>query len=89
MTGIDDHSRFIVCAGLMVRANSRSFCSHFAESLRTYGVPQGLLTDIQTEWRPSEPAPARPVVRKSGSRILVCRSAMTLFEVRPGGAYAG
>jgi len=45
LTGIDDHSRFVVCAGLMVRANSRSVCSHFADALRTYGVPQEVLTD--------------------------------------------
>jgi transposase InsO family protein len=45
LTGIDDHSRFIVCAGLMARANSRSVCSHFAASLRAYGVPAELLTD--------------------------------------------
>jgi hypothetical protein len=45
LTGIDDHSRFIVCAGLMVRANSRSVCGHFAEALRAYGVPQEILTD--------------------------------------------
>ena len=45
LTGIDDHSRFIVCAGLMARANSRSVCSHFADALRAHGVPQELLTD--------------------------------------------
>lgn len=45
LTGIDDHSRFIVCAGLMVRANSRSVCGHFADAMRTYGVPQEWLTD--------------------------------------------
>jgi hypothetical protein len=32
LTGIDDHSRFIVCAGLMRRENSRSVCGHLAES---------------------------------------------------------
>jgi transposase InsO family protein len=45
LTGIDDHSRFIVCAGLMVRANSRSVCGHFADAMRAYGVPQEILTD--------------------------------------------
>lgn len=45
LTGIDDHSRFVVCAGIMVRANSRSVCAHFADALRNYGVPQELLTD--------------------------------------------
>lgn len=45
LTGIDDFSRFIVCAGLMVRANSRSVCSHFADAMRAHGVPQEILTD--------------------------------------------
>lgn len=45
LTGIDDHSRFIVCAGLMVRANSRSVCGHFADAMRAYGVPHEILTD--------------------------------------------
>ena len=45
LTGIDDHSRFLVCAGLMVRATSRAVCGHFAQAMRTHGVPQELLTD--------------------------------------------
>jgi hypothetical protein len=45
LTGIDDHSRFVVCAGLMLRATSRAVCSHFAEALRRHGVPQEILTD--------------------------------------------
>jgi len=45
LTGIDDHSRFVVCAGLMMRATSRAVCSHFAEALRRHGVPQEILTD--------------------------------------------
>jgi transposase InsO family protein len=45
LTGIDDHSRFVVCAGLMTRATSRAVCTHFAEALRRHGVPQELLTD--------------------------------------------
>jgi len=45
LTGIDDHSRFVVCAGVMVRATSRSVCGHFAEALRRHGVPQEILTD--------------------------------------------
>lgn len=45
LTGIDDHSRFVVCAGLMVRATSRNVCSHFAQSMRDFGVPQEILTD--------------------------------------------
>ncbi len=45
LTGIDDHSRFIVCAGLMLRATSRAVCAHFAEAMRVHGVPQEVLTD--------------------------------------------
>jgi len=45
LTGIDDHSRFVVCAGLMVRATSRAVCGHFAEALRVHGVPAEVLTD--------------------------------------------
>src|SRR5918994_3299926 len=45
LTGIDDHSRFVVCAGLMVRATSRAVCRHFAEALARHGVPQEILKD--------------------------------------------
>jgi transposase InsO family protein len=45
LTGIDDQSRFVVCAGVMERATSRAVCSHFAEAMRIHGVPQEVLTD--------------------------------------------
>src|SRR2546425_121453 len=45
ITGIDDHSRFVVCAGVMVRATSRAVCAHFAEAMRRHGVPEEVLTD--------------------------------------------
>jgi transposase InsO family protein len=45
LTGIDDHSRFVVCAGVMTRATSRAVCAHFAAAMRTHGVPQEILTD--------------------------------------------
>jgi transposase InsO family protein len=45
LTGIDDHSRFVVCTGVMVRATSRAVCARFAEALRRHGVPQEILTD--------------------------------------------
>jgi transposase InsO family protein len=45
ITGLDDHSRFVVCAGVMVRATSRAVCSHFAGAMRRHGVPQEVLTD--------------------------------------------
>ena len=45
LTGIDDHSRYCVAAGVMPRAVSRAVCTVFAESLRTFGCPQEVLTD--------------------------------------------
>jgi transposase InsO family protein len=45
LTGVDDHSRFCISAGIMTRATARSVCAVFAQSLRTYGVPEEILTD--------------------------------------------
>ena len=45
LTGVDDHSRFCVSAGLMRRANSKSVCDHLQASLHRYGIPQEMLTD--------------------------------------------
>jgi transposase InsO family protein len=45
VTGVDDHSRFCVAARLLRRATSRAVCDVFAVSLRTYGIPDEVLTD--------------------------------------------
>jgi transposase InsO family protein len=45
LTGIDDHSRFCVAAGLVTRATSKAICEVFAGSLRRYGIPDEVLTD--------------------------------------------
>src|SRR5436190_186342 len=45
LTGIDDHSRFCVCAGLMEHARSRAVCGHFVDAMREHGVPDEVLTD--------------------------------------------
>jgi transposase InsO family protein len=45
VTGIDDHSRFCVAAGLVERANARSVCQVFTAALDRYGSPEELLTD--------------------------------------------
>ena len=45
VTGIDDHSRFCVMAGLVERANARSVCQVFAAALEHYGIPDEVLTD--------------------------------------------
>ncbi len=45
LTGVDDHSRFCVSAFLMVRESSQRVCEGLALALRTYGVPEQILTD--------------------------------------------
>jgi len=45
LTGIDDHSRFCVCAGIMVRATARAVCAHFVQALERHGIPEEILTD--------------------------------------------
>jgi len=45
LTGIDDHSRFMVCAGVMARATARPVCEHFVAALTRWGVPEEILTD--------------------------------------------
>jgi transposase InsO family protein len=45
VTGIDDHPRFCVMAGLIERATARSVCRIFTQALARYGSPEELLTD--------------------------------------------
>ena len=63
LTGIDHHSRFVVCAGVMIRATSRAVCRHFAEALGIHGVPQEVLTDNGKVHRPLRPQGHRGPVR--------------------------
>ncbi|MEV0352020.1 IS481 family transposase [Nonomuraea sp. NPDC050680] len=45
ISGIDDHSRFIVIAQLVRRASARAVCRAFAGALRRFGVPEEVLSD--------------------------------------------
>jgi transposase InsO family protein len=45
VTGIDDHSRFCVAAGLVERANASAVCRVFRAALDRHGIPEELLTD--------------------------------------------
>jgi|tagenome__1003787_1003787.scaffolds.fasta_scaffold20911698_2 hypothetical protein len=51
VTGVDDCSRFCVIATVLARATGRAVCLAFAAALRRYGIPDEVLTDIQTGWR--------------------------------------
>lgn len=45
LTGVDDHSRFCVSAFLMIRETSPRVCDGLALAMRSYGVPEEILTD--------------------------------------------
>lgn len=42
---IDDHSRFCVAAQVAERATSQAVCHAFSKAMRSYGVPDQILTD--------------------------------------------
>ena len=45
LTGIDDHSRFVVCAALLVAERTQPVCDALTSALTRYGVPEQILTD--------------------------------------------
>jgi transposase InsO family protein len=45
LTGVDDHSRFCISARLMPRERTQPVCDGLADAMRTYGVPEQILTD--------------------------------------------
>jgi transposase InsO family protein len=45
VTGIDDHSRYCVCARIVARATANPVCEALAWAIRTHGAPHQLLSD--------------------------------------------
>lgn len=45
LTGLDDHSRFCVCARLMPRERTQAVCDGLSAALTAHGAPQQILTD--------------------------------------------
>ena len=45
VTGIDDHSRFCVCAAVVLRPTARPVCDALVGALRRHGIPDQILTD--------------------------------------------
>ncbi len=45
VTGIDDHSRFVVCATVVARATAHPVCAALLATLGRHGVPEQVLTD--------------------------------------------
>jgi transposase InsO family protein len=59
LTGIDDHSRYVVVAGVLIVPSGRAVCEAFTAAMRCYGVPSEVLTDngAQFTGRHAKPQP--------------------------------
>jgi len=45
VTGVDDHSRFCVCAKVVTRATAKPVCDALRGAMEAHGVPEAILTD--------------------------------------------
>ena len=45
VSGVDDHSRFVISAHVVERATARPVCEALTNAMRTHGVPREILTD--------------------------------------------
>jgi transposase InsO family protein len=77
VTGIDDHSRFCVIAKVVARATARPVCDALLEALATHGIPEQILTDIQTQLASLNPRIERPTRRGSKGPAPTCRRCLT------------
>ena len=69
LSGIDDHSRYVVCAAVLAVPSARAVADAFTAAMRPYGVPAEVLTDNGkqfTGWF-TKPRPAEVMLER------VCR----------------
>jgi transposase InsO family protein len=89
VSGIDDHSRFIVIAHLVPRASARAVCRAFAAALARHGAPEEVLTDNGKQFtgRFTRPRPTEvlfeKICRDNGitTRLTKVRSPTTTGKV--------
>jgi transposase InsO family protein len=79
ISGIDDHSRFCVIATVVRRATARAVCRAFVTAMRTYGIPDEVLSDNGKQFtgRFGKPRPAEVlferICRGNGIRQLLTK----------------
>ncbi|MGW7276240.1 IS481 family transposase [Streptomyces sp. NPDC054864] len=80
LTGIDDHSRFIVVATVLAVPSGRAVADGFVRAMRTYGVPAEVLTDNGKQFtgRFTKPRPAEVLFER------ICReNGVTAKLIKP------
>jgi transposase InsO family protein len=89
VTGIDDHSRFVVIAKVVTEPSGRAVCAAFTEAMGRYGVPSEVLTDNGKQFtgRFTKPMPAEVlferICRENGitARLTKPRSPTTTGKI--------
>jgi transposase InsO family protein len=89
VTGIDDHSRFVVIARVVAQPSSRAVCAAFTEAIGRYGVPSEVLSDNGKQFtgRFTKPYPAEVlferICRENGitQRLTKPRSPTTTGKI--------
>ncbi|MGR6918783.1 IS481 family transposase [[Actinomadura] parvosata] len=89
VTGIDDHSRFVVIAQVVAVPSGRAVCQAFTAAMRRYGVPFEVLTDNGKQFtgRHTRPQPVEVlferVCRENGvtQRLTKPRSPTTTGKI--------
>lgn len=66
LTGIDDHSRFVVVSAVLVIPSGRAVCEAFTAAMRRYGAPFEVLTDNGKQFtgRHTKPLPVEVLFEK-------------------------
>ncbi|MFE4824608.1 integrase core domain-containing protein [Streptomyces sp. NPDC056704] len=80
LTGIEDHSRFVVIATVLAVPSGRAVADGFVRAMRTYGVPAEVLTDNGKQFtgRFTKPRPAEVLFER------VCReNGVTAKLIKP------
>ncbi|MET7356375.1 integrase core domain-containing protein [Streptomyces mirabilis] len=80
LTGIDDHSRFVVIATVLAVPSGQAVADGFVRAMRTYGVPAEVLTDNGKQFtgRFTKPRPAEVLFER------VCReNGVTAKLIKP------
>jgi transposase InsO family protein len=69
LSGIDDHSRYVVCAAVLAVPSARAVADAFVAAMKSYGVPAEVLTDNGKQFtgRFTKPRPAEVMFER------VCR----------------
>ena len=89
VTGIDDHSRFVVMAAVVVEPAARPVCAAFTAAMAVYGAPSEVLTDDGKQFtgRFTKPYPAEVlferICRENGitTRLTKPRSPTTTGKI--------